>query len=74
MTQGMAHRRRGSGRDGTAGAPALRVWLLLVFGTLIGGGLAIERTGQGEYIEAALAGLVCVACLAGMAWAMLDCA
>ncbi len=35
-----------------------RVWLLLAFGTLIGGGLAIERTGQGACFEAALAGLV----------------
>jgi len=49
-----------------------RVWLLLIFGTLIGGGLAIERTGQGEYLEAALAGLVCVACLGGIGWALLD--
>lgn len=49
-----------------------RVWLLLFFGILIGGGLAIERTGQGEYLEAALAGLVCVACLAGIGWALLD--
>jgi hypothetical protein len=46
-----------------------RVWLLLIFGTLIGGGLAIERTGQGEYFEAALAGLVCLTCLGGIGWA-----
>ena len=49
-----------------------RVWLLLVFGTVVGGGMAIERTGQGEYLEAALAGLVCVACLGGIGWALLD--
>ena len=50
----------------------IRVWLLLIFGALIGGGLAIERTGQGEYFEATLAGLVCVACLGGIGWALLD--
>jgi hypothetical protein len=49
-----------------------RVWLLLVFGTVVGGGMAIERTGQGEYLEAALAGLVCAACLGGIGWALLD--
>ena len=48
-----------------------RVWLSLIFGALIGGGLAIERTGQGLYLEAALAGLVCVACLGGIGWALL---
>lgn len=49
-----------------------RFWLLLIFGVLIGGGLAIERTGQGEYLEAALAALVCVAGLGGIGWALLD--
>lgn len=49
----------------------LRVWLLLVFGAIVSGGLATERTSHGEYMEAALAGVVCAACLAGITWALL---
>ncbi len=47
-----------------------RVWLFLIFGTVIGGGLAIERIGEGAYVQAILAGLVCVGCLAGIGWAL----
>lgn len=49
-----------------------RVWLLLVLGILIGGGLAIEETGRSDYLQAGLAGLVCAGCLGGMAWALDD--
>jgi hypothetical protein len=37
---------------------------LVIFGIIIGGRLAIERTGQGDYFTATLAGLVCVAAVA----------
>ena len=49
-----------------------RVWLFLIFGTVIGGGLAIERIGEDAYLQAMLAGLVCVGCLAGIGWALRD--
>ena len=47
-----------------------RVLLLLVFGVLVGGGLAIDRTSQGDYPQAALAGLVWLGSLSGIAWSL----
>jgi hypothetical protein len=49
-----------------------RVWVLLAFGSVIGGGLAIERASEGAYAQAALAGLVCLGCIAGIGWALHD--
>ena len=36
------------------------------------GATAIERIGEGAYLQAMLAGLVCVGCLAGIGWALRD--
>jgi hypothetical protein len=47
-----------------------RVWLFLVFGVLVGGGLAIDRTSQGDDPQGALAGFVCLGSLSGIAWSL----
>lgn len=49
-----------------------RVWLLLIFGSVIGGVVAIERVSEGVYAQAVFAGLVCFACLVGIGWAVHD--